>query len=52
MRVFPEGDKVKQQLHTKVAERLGYVTLVNCQLETGRTHPNTCSHETHWSHSI
>ena len=39
MRVFPEGDQGKTAItHYQVAERLGYVTLVNCQLETGRTH--------------
>ncbi len=39
MRVFPEGDQGKTAVtHYKVLERLGYVTLVNCQLETGRTH--------------
>ena len=39
MRVFPEGDQGKTAItHYQVVERLGYVTLVNCQLETGRTH--------------
>ena len=39
MRVFPEGNQGKSAVtHYKVIERLGYVTLVNCQLETGRTH--------------
>ena len=39
MRVFPLGDQGKTAVtHYKVAERLGYVTLVNCVLETGRTH--------------
>ena len=39
MRVFPDGDQGKTAVtHYQVAERLGYVTLVNCQLETGRTH--------------
>lgn len=39
MRVFPDGDEGKTAVtHFQVVERLGYVTLVNCQLETGRTH--------------
>ncbi|MFH6604779.1 RluA family pseudouridine synthase [Maribacter algicola] len=34
-----EGDEGKEAItHYKVLERLGYVTLVSCQLETGRTH--------------
>lgn len=34
-----EGDKGKPAItHYKVLERLGYVTLVSCKLETGRTH--------------
>jgi 23S rRNA pseudouridine1911/1915/1917 synthase len=39
MQVFPEGDQGKEAItHYKVLERLGYVTLVSCKLETGRTH--------------
>jgi 23S rRNA pseudouridine1911/1915/1917 synthase len=39
MRVFPEGDQGKTAVtHYTVLERFGYVTLVQCQLETGRTH--------------
>ncbi|MDC6366048.1 MULTISPECIES: RluA family pseudouridine synthase [Flavobacteriaceae] len=39
MIVFPEGDQGKEAVtHYKVLERLGYVTLVSCKLETGRTH--------------
>ncbi len=39
MDVFPEGDHGKEAItHYKVMERLGYVTLVDCKLETGRTH--------------
>lgn len=34
-----DGDKGKRAItHYKVLERLGYVTLVSCRLETGRTH--------------
>ena len=39
MRVFPLADQGKTAVtHYKVAERLGYVTMINCILETGRTH--------------
>ncbi|MGB5357394.1 MAG: RluA family pseudouridine synthase [Eudoraea sp.] len=39
MQVFPEGEQGKEAVtHFKVMERLGYVTLVSCRLETGRTH--------------
>jgi len=39
MAVFPEGDHGKHAItHYKVLERFGYVTLVECRLETGRTH--------------
>lgn len=39
MAVFPEGDQGKEAVtHYRVLERLGYVTLVSCRLETGRTH--------------
>ncbi|MGB0839314.1 MAG: RluA family pseudouridine synthase [Chitinophagales bacterium] len=39
MDVFPEGDYGKHAVtHYRVLERLGYVTLVECRLETGRTH--------------
>lgn len=36
---YPEGDHGKEAItHYKVIERFGYVTLVECILETGRTH--------------
>ncbi|MBP8066334.1 MAG: RluA family pseudouridine synthase [Flavobacterium sp.] len=39
MAVFTDEDKGKPAVtHYKVLERLGYVTLVSCRLETGRTH--------------
>ncbi len=39
MDVFPDGDFGKHAVtHYKVLERFGYVTLVQCKLETGRTH--------------
>lgn len=37
--VFPEGEEGKFSItHWKVIERFYYVTLIECQLETGRTH--------------
>ena len=39
MDVFPDGSYGKSAItHYKVLERFNYVTLVECQLETGRTH--------------
>jgi 23S rRNA pseudouridine1911/1915/1917 synthase len=39
MTVFPEGDYGKHAVtHYKVLKRFGYVTLIECKLETGRTH--------------
>jgi 23S rRNA pseudouridine1911/1915/1917 synthase len=39
MTVFPDGAFGKHAItHYSVIERLGYVTLVECKLETGRTH--------------
>lgn len=39
MYVFEDGSEGKHAVtHYKVIERLGYVTLVECKLETGRTH--------------
>jgi 23S rRNA pseudouridine1911/1915/1917 synthase len=39
MTVFPDGDHGKHAVtHYKVIERFGLVTLVECKLETGRTH--------------
>ena len=36
---YPEGDHGKEAItHYKVLERFNYVTLVQCVLETGRTH--------------
>ncbi len=37
--VFPDGSSGKHAVtHYKVLERFGYLTLVECKLETGRTH--------------
>jgi 23S rRNA pseudouridine1911/1915/1917 synthase len=39
MQVFPEGDTGKHAVtHYRVIEKMGYVSLVECRLETGRTH--------------
>ena len=39
MAVYPDGSQGKHAVtHYKVLERFGYVTLVSCRLETGRTH--------------
>jgi 23S rRNA pseudouridine1911/1915/1917 synthase len=39
MHVFPDGDLGKEAVtHYHVLERLGYVNMVECRLETGRTH--------------
>ena len=40
MDVFPDGDDYGRHAvtHYSVLERFGYVTLVECRLETGRTH--------------
>jgi len=39
MNVFPDGDFGKHAVtHYKVLKRFGYVTFIECKLETGRTH--------------
>jgi 23S rRNA pseudouridine1911/1915/1917 synthase len=39
MQVFPDGSEGKNAVtHYKVLEDLGYISLVECKLETGRTH--------------
>ena len=39
MTVFPDGSSGKTAItHYKVIERFGYITLIECELETGRTH--------------
>jgi 23S rRNA pseudouridine1911/1915/1917 synthase len=39
MQIFPEGEYGKHAItHYKVVENLGYVSIVECVLETGRTH--------------
>jgi 23S rRNA pseudouridine1911/1915/1917 synthase len=39
MYIFQDGEEGKHAItHYKVLEKLGYVTLIECKLETGRTH--------------
>ena len=39
MSVYPDGEMGKHAVtHYKVLERFGYISLVECKLETGRTH--------------
>ena len=39
MQVFPEGEQGKTAItHYRLIEKLGYVNLIECRLETGRTH--------------
>jgi 23S rRNA pseudouridine1911/1915/1917 synthase len=39
MYVFPDGSQGKHAVtHYKVVENLGYISMVECKLETGRTH--------------
>lgn len=52
MQVFPDGSQGKEAVtHYRVVERLGYVTLVSCRLETGRTHQIRV-HMQHIGHTI
>ncbi|MBL7888547.1 MAG: RluA family pseudouridine synthase [Bacteroidetes bacterium] len=53
MDVFPEGSEYGKHAvtHYKVLERFGYVTLIECKLETGRTH-QIRAHMQHIGHSL
>lgn len=52
MFVFPGGEQGKEAVtHYRVLERLGYVNLVECRLETGRTHQIRV-HFQHISHPV
>ncbi len=52
MQVFPEGEYGKEAItHYTVLEHLGYVTLVSCKLETGRTH-QIRAHMKHIGHPL
>jgi 23S rRNA pseudouridine1911/1915/1917 synthase len=52
MDVYTDGSEGKAAVtHWKVVERLGYVTLVECKLETGRTH-QIRAHMQHIGHPL
>ncbi|MEM9144290.1 MAG: RluA family pseudouridine synthase [Bacteroidota bacterium] len=52
MQVFSEGDQGKDAVtHYTVLERLGYVSLISCKLETGRTHQIRV-HMKHLGHTL
>ncbi len=52
MTVFPDGSEGKHAVtHWHVLERFGYVTLVECVLETGRTH-QIRAHMRHIGHPL
>jgi 23S rRNA pseudouridine1911/1915/1917 synthase len=52
MTVFPDGEQGKHAVtHYRVVERFGYVSLLECRLETGRTH-QIRAHMKHIGHPI
>ena len=52
MDVFPDGEYGKHAVtHHKMIERLGFVTVVECKLETGRTH-QIRAHMKHIGHPL
>jgi len=52
MQVFPDGSDGKPAItHYKTLENLGYITLIECKLETGRTHQIRV-HLSHIKHPI
>ena len=52
MTVYEDNSNGKEAVtHFKVLERFGYVTLLECQLETGRTH-QIRAHMKHFGHTL
>ncbi|MEQ9187230.1 MAG: RluA family pseudouridine synthase [Cryomorphaceae bacterium] len=52
MTVYPEGEEGKHAVtHFEVIERFGYVTLIKCKLDTGRTH-QIRAHLKHIGHTL
>jgi 23S rRNA pseudouridine1911/1915/1917 synthase len=52
MSIYDDEEKGKWSVtHYKVLERMGYVTLIECQLETGRTH-QIRAHMKHIGHTL
>jgi len=52
MAIYDDEEKGKWSVtHYKVLERMGYVTLIECQLETGRTH-QIRAHMKHIGHPL
>ncbi len=52
MHVFPEGEHGKHAVtHYKVVEDLGYLSIIECRLETGRTH-QIRAHMKHIGHPL
>jgi len=52
MTVFPDGEFGKSAVtHYKVVERFSYITCIECQLETGRTH-QIRAHMQHINHPL
>ncbi len=53
MCVFPEDSEIGKHAitHYKVVERFGYITAIECQLETGRTH-QIRAHMKHINHPL
>jgi 23S rRNA pseudouridine1911/1915/1917 synthase len=52
MTVFPDGDEGKVAItHYETIEPMYYVSLINCKLETGRTHQIRV-HMKYWGHTL